>query len=219
MAEEAKYMTEEDKKDKQYERLIEARNFHYENLNKWLTFFYVAVGAVFAGYCTLSANSPCSPMLEVILIVGYLISLAGYLSCKGYYYWEKNWIMLVQYYENTYLKDSKAGKVKEDKELLFRNRTYSVFANVKDLDKPWGIRTSANVSTTKVALVLTFIITSVFGTILLYEVMPFMEEVYNWTFSAILSAFLTWIIAGYIARIMRSIDKKGKIDDLELPVD
>lgn len=212
-------MTEEEKKDKQYERLIAARDFHYGNLNKWLTFFYVAVGAVFAGYCTLSADSPYSQMLVVILIVGYFISLAGYLSCKGYYYWEKNWIMLLQYYEETYLKDPESGKDEEDKELMFRYRVYSIFANVKDLDHPWRIAKGANVSTTKVALILTFFITSAFGALLLYEAMPFIEEC-NVILSIVLSPLFTWIIAGLGARKIQSIDKKKeKIKDLKLQVD
>ena len=88
--------------DKQYQRLIEARNFHYENLNKWLSFFYVAMGAIFAGYCTIS-NKGENIGLEILIIgVLYLVSICAYLSCKGYCYWENNWIMLLHDFEKHY---------------------------------------------------------------------------------------------------------------------
>ena len=157
MAEEAKYMTEEDKKDKQYERLIAARNFHYENLNKWLTFFYVAIGAVFAGFCTLHTNRPNLPLELVIIGVGYIISLAGYLSCKGYYYWETNWIMLVHRFEKKYLAD-------EDPEM----RVYSVMANKSANNCICDPTKGANISTTKVALVVTWLITMLWGALGIY---------------------------------------------------
>ena len=35
-----------------YELLIRARNFHYENYNKWMTYFYVAISALFVSYFT-----------------------------------------------------------------------------------------------------------------------------------------------------------------------
>ena len=45
--------------DERYKILVEARNFHYDNFNKWMTYFYVAIGAVFIGYCTIiSSNKP-----------------------------------------------------------------------------------------------------------------------------------------------------------------
>lgn len=199
MAEDAKYMTEEEKKDKQYERLIAARNFHYDNLNKWLTFFYVAIGAIFTGYCTLHNDTALG---LIILGVGYVVGLAGYLSCKGYYYWENNWIMLLQDFE----------RKNQNKD----QRVYSVFANVKGLDKPWCLVNGANVSTTKVALLLTFIIACTFGAILSYNVMPFNKVCCNVVFSIIASAFSTWIIAWFGVKAMPSIKK---IDDLKLPVD
>lgn len=189
----------------QYKALIKARNFHYENLNKWLTFFYVAIGAIFAGYCKLLTECPCSSMLPLILGVGYIIGLAGYLSCKGYCYWENNWIMLLHDFER--------------KNLYKGQRVYSVFANVEGLDKPWRIVKGANVSTTKVALVLTFIITCVFG-ILLWENMdmkPFNKDCCNIALSIISPVILTWLIAWLGAKMLHS-NLKG-LDDLKLPVD
>ena len=39
-----------------YEFLINARNFHYDNFNKWMTYFYVAIGALFVGYYTIASS-------------------------------------------------------------------------------------------------------------------------------------------------------------------
>lgn len=148
-------MTQEELRDKQYERLINARNFHYENLNKWLTFFYVAIGAIFAGFCTLYKVG--SPKLAIlILAVLYLVSICAYLSCKGYYYWENHWIVLLHDFERKYF----AGK--EDL------RVYSVFADKEKLHNPGHPVKGANVSTTKVSLFLTLAIAIISGTILIY---------------------------------------------------
>lgn len=40
-----------------YEQLIKARNFHYENFNKWMTYFYVMIGALFLGVCYIVSKS------------------------------------------------------------------------------------------------------------------------------------------------------------------
>ncbi|MCD7972435.1 MAG: hypothetical protein LUG18_07175 [Candidatus Azobacteroides sp.] len=42
-----------------YERcklVINARNFHYDNFSKWMTYFYVATGALFIGYYSIGEN-------------------------------------------------------------------------------------------------------------------------------------------------------------------
>lgn len=151
---------EEEKKnmptvDHQYERLIKARNFHYENLNKWLTFFYVAIGAMFAGFCTLyKAGSP--KLVIIVMAVLYLVSLCAYLSCKGYYYWENHWIKLLHTFEKRNIPEGM--------------RVYSVFANKEKLHKPYNAVGGANVSTTKVSLFLTLTIATISGAILIYYI-------------------------------------------------
>ena len=155
MAEEKKNMPTV---DGQYQRLIDARNFHYDNLNKWLKFFYVAIGAIFAGFCTIYKNGSANPKL-VILVMGvlYLVSICAYLSCKGYYYWENHWIILLHDFERKYL----VGNLQD-------MRVYSIFSNKEKLHKPYDIVGGANVSTTKVSLFLTFTIAVISGAILVY---------------------------------------------------
>ena len=159
MAEEKKNMPTV---DDQYQRLIEARNFHYENLNKWLTFFYVAIAAIFAGYCTLRSAKDGNPNLEIIVMaVLYLVSLCAYLSCKGYYYWENQWIMLLHNFEKKHLKDKEGKNV----------RVYSVFANKKLLDNTAHPVKGANISTTKVALLMTLLMTILWGAMLIFGIL------------------------------------------------
>jgi len=86
---------EKDKLFRCYELAINARNNHYDNFNKWMTYFYVAIGSVFLGY----SAKDCDFKVELSLC-GFVISILWHLSCKGYYLWVINWIELVKLYEN-----------------------------------------------------------------------------------------------------------------------
>ena len=106
MAEEKKNINNvEDKEmsfaERQYERLIKARNFHYENFNKWSLYFYAIIAALFVGYYTLETKdgNVAESIKWCILVLGYVVSMCCYLSAKGYYYWEINWIKLIMHYE------------------------------------------------------------------------------------------------------------------------
>ena len=67
--------------ERQYQRLIDARNFHYENFNKWSLYFYAIIAALFVGYYQIENNIVLS---SVIALVGYVVSICCYLSGKGY---------------------------------------------------------------------------------------------------------------------------------------
>ena len=100
MAEKKNINNMEDKEmsfgERQYERLIKARNFHYENFNKWSLYFYAIIAALFVGYYNVKDSVVLS---MVIAVVGYVVSICCHLSGKGYYYWENNWIKLIMHYE------------------------------------------------------------------------------------------------------------------------
>ena len=208
-----KYMKEMDDKekremmDKQYERLIKARNFHYENLNKWLTFFYVAIGAIFAGFCTLyKEGSP--KLLVLVMAVLYMVSLCAYLSCKGYYYWENHWIIFLQDFERKYFADKEDGL-----------RVYSVFANKEKLHEPYNAVGGANVSTTKVSLFLTLTIATISGAILIYYITKEIGFVcackcYAIFVSFMESGILTTILALIGMHFLKS--NLEKLDDMKL---
>ena len=80
----------------QYQLLINARNFHYDNFNKWMTFFYVAVGAIFVGYYSIIEKTELDFEKIIILSIGLLVSIFWHWSCKGCYYWITNFIQLIQ---------------------------------------------------------------------------------------------------------------------------
>lgn len=171
MAGEAKHMTEEEKKDKQYERLIAARNYHYDNLNKWLMSFYVIIGALFVALYSLHKGNGHQLMELCVAIVGYIVSIAAILSGKGYYYWETNWIMLIHKFEKTYLLDRR--KYEADKETYLRDaeddyRVYSVFADKNANNDIHKLTTGANISTSKVALAITWLITILWGALVIF---------------------------------------------------
>lgn len=143
-------MTPTEKMQKQYDRLIAARNYHYDNLNKWLMTFYVIIGALLVAFYKLYPHN----IAMLIAILGYVISIGAFLSIKGYFYWEVNWIMLIHHFEKVRFKS------KDD-------RVYSVFAN-KETNNSLNPIKGGNVSTTKVALVITLVIIVIWGMISIY---------------------------------------------------
>lgn len=143
-------MTPTEKLQKQYDRLIAARNYHYDNLNKWLMTFYVIIGALLIAFYNLYPRN----IAMLVAILGYVISIGAFLSIKGYFYWEVNWITLIHHFEKVHFKSND-------------DRVYSVFAN-KGTNNSLNPIKGANVSTTKVALVMTTLIIVVWGIILVF---------------------------------------------------
>jgi len=56
-----------------YKIAISARNFHFSNFNKWMTYYYVAVAAIFVAFYTIKTNDT---KLKVSLL-SYGVSLAA----------------------------------------------------------------------------------------------------------------------------------------------
>lgn len=140
-----------------YKLLIAARNFHYDNFNKWMTFFYIAVGALFVGYYSLVTHANGNNLkLEIVMLalLGYMASLAWYLSAKGYYYWYTNFVDLINKTE-----------MKWDEE----QRIYSVISKDNDNSNNtyFDPLKGANISTSKIAILLPFIITIAWGMLLI----------------------------------------------------
>lgn len=147
------------KLEDKYKVLIEARNFHYNNFSKWMTYFYVAIGALFIGYCTVLTSDKNLPMLEYLLpVLGFIVSLLWYWSAKGYYYWNINFINLVNYYEKDLLKFDE------------KERIYFVFANKKTQNYYASPISGANISTSKIAILFAFIVTVIWGFIFYYKI-------------------------------------------------
>ncbi len=150
-----KTTSEEDKKmtsEEKYKLLINARNFHYENFNKWMTYYYVAIGALFVAYYTLITKSLNLQLQELLLLaLGFIVSLFWYWCCKGYYYWMINFILLIHHYEKNILK----FKEKEG--------IYSVFANKESHNSDFCPTKGTNISTSKVTMLFAFIVSIAWG--------------------------------------------------------
>lgn len=194
---------------KQYDRLIAARNYHYDNLNKWLMSFYVILGALFVALWNLHGSSNQHRYMELLIaIVGYVVSIAGLLSGKGYFYWEMNWIRLLQNFERRLISETS-------------DRVYSILADREFYHSLWKPICGAKVSTSKVFLLVTAVVATIWGMIVIY----FTFNLQNWwwngaerfgmtLFSLCLSTVITLILMIIGSRFLQS--KLDYLDDLQL---
>lgn len=193
--------------ERQYQRLIEARNFHYENFNKWSLYFYAIIAALFAGYYSLRGqNEPIDEIIKwSILILGYIVSMCCYLSGKGYYYWEINWIKLIMHYE------------KQVWPLKKEESVYSIFANEKALNHYWNLVGGANISSSKLSLVVSFAITYTWAAMITMKLLNECTKCPCRVVLALLGAFaVTWGLSVIVGKALHS-DLRNH-DDLQLPI-
>ena len=139
-----------------YELLIKARNFHYENYNKWMTYFYVIIGAIFLGLFNIVSKNEryldCyKNEITLICALGFIVSLCWYLANKGYYYWNINFINLVNHYEKNIFKFEE------------NERVYFTFANKNVQNNYLSPIHGANISTSKISIFLSYIFTFCWG--------------------------------------------------------
>jgi hypothetical protein len=143
-------------KDK-YEILIKARNFHYENFNKWMSYFYVMIASIILGFSYIISKDveyadKYIVELEILGSIGFTISLLWHWANKGYYYWNINFITLVNYYEEKLLQFAPTERI------------YFVFANKKSQNSYGNIISGANISTSKISILLSYLFAVFFGT-------------------------------------------------------
>lgn len=152
--------TKDDSIFERYKILVAARNFHYDNFNKWLTYFYVANAALFVGFIQLTTADSEKLSFDKniaiygILCLGWIAGILLYWSSKGYYYWNINFIMLVNHYEKDLLKWDKSERV------------YSMFANKREQNNFGSPFSGANFSTSKIAILFAYIIVTSWGALL-----------------------------------------------------
>ncbi|WP_158860362.1 RipA family octameric membrane protein [Lunatibacter salilacus] len=141
-----------------YKLLVAARNFHYENFNKWLTYFYVANAAIFLGYIQIITAKELESRQNyqfAILALGLIAGTLLYWSSKGYYYWNINYILLVNHYEKELLGWKKGERI------------YSMFANKTEQNNFISPVSGANFSTSKIAILFSFIIATSWGALII----------------------------------------------------
>lgn len=190
--------------ERQYERLINARNFHYENFNKWSLYFYAIIAALFVGYYSLETKdgNVAENIKWCILVLGYIVSMCCYLSGKGYYYWEINWIKLIMHYE------------KQIWPLKKEESVYSIFADEKGLSNYWCIRKGANISSSKLSLIVSFTITCAWGILIAMQFVA--DKCCCCIALAIICALVaTWFLLGLVGLGLHS--DLSNHDDLQLP--
>jgi hypothetical protein len=185
-----------------YKYTVQARNFHYDNFSKWMTYYYVAVAAVFVAYYSYNSNDIISTL---IVTLGCFISILWHLSCKGYYFWIKNWTDLINRLE--YQNKNEFEKV------------YSIFSKqVKEnnnvLINPIQ---SANISTSKVTLILSFGI-SIFWFFLLVDKLITKYFGINVYYSLVflIAVFLSSLVIFIFGKFLKSDISKHKLVDCEI---
>jgi len=140
-----------------FESLVRARDNLNTIFHLWSTFFSVAIGALFVGYYTMANNTGISNIeIIVVTLVGYFVSLIWHWSCKGYYWWIKNWINLV---------------INCEQNLPPRSSIYSCFFNKYDEGDYYNPIKPANISTGKLLGLFSFLVTVVWGFFVLYNIL------------------------------------------------
>lgn len=185
-------MDQEEKIQKQYDRLIVARNFHYENLNKWLMTFYVILGALFVAFYSVDEEYQI-----IVAVLGYIVSLSAWLSIKGYGYWEHIWIDKVKQFESDVLKFEKDMQV------------YSYLGDEEKHDHPFRPIKGANVSTTKVATLMTTLITVAWGCLImiLWDPMYLIDPMYSIVYDVAIAIAASYILMIIGEKLCPSIEK------------
>ena len=182
--------------DDQYQRLIEARNFHYNNLNKWLMSFYAIIAALFVAFYKLYPDD----IVIVIVILGYIVSLGALLSGKGYYYWEYKWIERLYRFEKLVLKYNRDDK-----------QVYSALSNKKKHDNPYSPTDGTNISTTQIALFVTSCITIAWGFIIvMFGFFDMQFEVVS-----VLTSLGVSIVASYVFMLIGAACFPSHLDGLD----
>lgn len=131
--------------EKQYRIAIDARDKLNDNYHKWMTFYYVANGAVLVAITTLSSKQVLDKGIFILSLIGVLICMAWNLSCKGYYYWSNSWINLIIDLEK--------------KTFIGEDLVYGAFSKkIADEEKPsWYPLEPNNISTPKLTLLFSII--------------------------------------------------------------
>ena len=72
-------MTEEETKSflEAFKSTVAARNFHYDNFSKWMTYYYVAVAAIFIAFYSGKFDEETNLFL---IFIGFFVSVLWHLS-------------------------------------------------------------------------------------------------------------------------------------------
>lgn len=135
--------------EKSYRRAVKARERHYSNFNYWMNFYAIIIGALFVGYYTIKEDEL---LKTIVTFIGFATTLAWLQSFRGYYHWIKQWINVVMFHEEQYIKTS--NYVENDKK---SNRVYTLYYESNEENLCFPLKTR-NISTQKMTLRLIFVL-------------------------------------------------------------
>ena len=116
------FMFSEKKRKYAYEKAIEAYWKHVDRYHTWMNYYALFNGALFVGFCTLLTATtrieiecykkyPAFDLkndyefLQIVLCcIGLVSAIAWLCSVLGHEKWEKNWMNIIEYYENKNLR-------------------------------------------------------------------------------------------------------------------
>lgn len=150
---------------KQYELIIKARNFHYQEFNKWSRYFGLVVSALFIAYYTiLSKGGDCSQFRILVAFMGFVVSMCWYWSNKGYVYWWNHWSKFLHKAE-----ESGMGGIR-GVHGVYTDFAYKGEDSFKNAGRYLCPVEGSNISTSKVVLLMSFAITVAWSYVLLEHV-------------------------------------------------
>ncbi|MCG9899094.1 MAG: hypothetical protein MH132_03755 [Hydrotalea sp.] len=173
--------------EKQFKLAIDARERLNDNYHKWMTFYYVANGAILVAITTLASKSDNDKGIFVLALIGIFICILWNLSCKGYYYWSSNWINIILMLEK---------KVIEEE----TNMVYSVFSKkVVDGEKYSSLPIhSANISTPKLTLIFSFFSICSWTTFSIYQFFKTFHSTCNCNNGIVVGAIIISVLLTYL---------------------
>jgi hypothetical protein len=187
-------MNETEEFDKVLAKTISARNFHFDHFNKWMTYYYVAVAAIFVGYTSTFSNNKETAI--TLALLGFFISVLWHLSCKGYYFWIKNWTYQINRLE---------------KEISDNKKVFSVFSTqvLEKNDNLISPVESANVSTSKVTLLLSFFVSNAWIYLFLASTNTCCVKCHHMIYMYVFSSLAITCLSIYLLGLFVKSDIKG----------
>ncbi|MEO6849294.1 MAG: hypothetical protein ABI166_01635, partial [Mucilaginibacter sp.] len=146
--------------EKQYNVAIDARDKLNDNYHKWMTFYYVANGAILVAVTSLSNKvDNYNVVLLTLAIVAIYTCITWNLSCRGYYYWSLSWIDIIMHFERKIANGD------------IYKMPYSMFSGdvVNRFDHKNNPLTPANISTPKLTLRFSIFAITCWALLFLYE--------------------------------------------------
>lgn len=194
---------------KQYELIINARNFHYQEFNKWSRYFGLVVSALFVAYYKSNGDMTFHVL---VALLGYIVSMCWYWSNKGYTYWWIHWSKYLMYVEkqlpHNFSENSGVyGSFCQSK----KDNEGNTILDEGDYE---CITSGANISTSKVLLMMSFLITMAWGFVLCDLIFCKIKDIgyCHVGVSIVSSIALTFLLSKFSEKLKSDMSKHIPID-------